>query len=152
MREQHKAEAGLILTTRFFVKNKEKGKKKKRKKKRVFTYTGFEEVPRVVDSADGARPPTACTVQSHTRVFFFIAKIFQKYRKKKTHLLTGRWLARMCVCLRVSDSTSSNPRTARRRTGRRRRFEPCWAAEEPRAASSGCSLRTFYERTGCLPA
>lgn len=52
----------------------------------MFTYPGFKEVPRVVDSADSARPPTACTVQSHTRFFFYCKNIpntndLHKYRK-----------------------------------------------------------------------
>lgn len=63
--------------------------------------------------------------------------------------------------MRVSDTISSNPWTARRRklyerrdiiaAGHRRLFEACWVEEEPRGTSSGCSLRTFYEQTGCLP-
>lgn len=73
----------------------------------MFTYPGFEEVPRVVNSADGTRPPTACTVQSHTRFFFFIAKNYSKHKQpsqmQKKQLLR-EWMARARV-LRVSHST-----------------------------------------------
>lgn len=128
----------------------------------MVTYPSLKQVPRVVDSADGACPAAACTVQSHTRKKKTLnTHNLHKFRKKKEKLnfIKG---GGSHTCLRVLDSSSLRPRAAWRRTPHerqreitalvhRRHFESCWVTEEPRETSSGCSLRTFYEETGCLP-
>lgn len=72
------------------------------------TYPGLKQVPRVVDSADSARPAAACTVQSHTRKkkdskHSQPSHIQEKKNfKKKSSFIRGGGSR---TCLRVLDSS-----------------------------------------------